>query len=918
MDTKPKNPFWIRASYLTFVSIMGLFLTAASAMFLLLTTQAGLQVAVGGLERFSTVPISIEGAQGTLLGPFTIRKVTLYDTVSLTNIHAKWQNNDTIQLHLHTQLVSIKEDILTQKLPARIQNMFALYGPDALLENIHITVPLPGYYLPKVTSTFSLQDIQYSLQLTPTNSQIIGILTSQSEEKTPQTLSFAWQQQSNTTQTLSIEGNINLLDQVFSLSGQGSFGGQKPQFTLQADSTNRHFSFDYKKTDQNHITKTHFHSPNEKLSLHYQFGEKSKVDLQAHVQNLYYKNMSIKNGTLTYLNHTGNNDPSTALTILVDQAKIDDFTIEKLSATHQKTKSEDTESPLKTTIQTQNILYHDLVTANNMTLISSGTFTHQDITLQAALQQGSLSSTMTANKHRDDWQLSIQELVLPKNYPLIEPSNPKNILIEKDYLRISSPKKPANPPLDIDISYYFNKTFKAKFLANQLPLEKLPPELLSIIILPFDKLQGTLNGEVNIEQTQKTPPIITGNIELLIEQADIHNLLPDLPLNSSLQLKNGQLHGFITDTTISIRGNTEANQGKLSIDLTIPQSKILNEASIVLAGENIRFQQGERSYITIDPQLHITQQDNSLSTKGSILIHDSSYRSSIWQTSTQLPSETVIISKNNKKTSKKAPYPFDINVQFGPRTFFHAFGLHGGLAGDLRLLQANHDATIAEGSVHLIDGNLLIYNKYLPLNRCVFSWFENPISEPNIDLEIIQKDMTFKNEISLEQSYGVIISGPLDQLQFEFTSQPKKMTEPQILSALLINKKNPSTDNTESMDALLEQLNYDQIAGTDLSDVFSLLTAIRQLLFFDQIDIDSYDTSSNNDKNNPNRLLDDLEITLTKLLNQYFTIRVRFASNEKRYSKVSFDAQLNERMTLSSYLQNEGITGLEFYYSNSF
>ena len=918
MDTKPKNPFWIRASYLTFISIMGLFLTAASALFLLLTTQAGLHVAIRGLEQFSTIPITIEGAQGTLIGPFTIRKITLYDTVSLSNIQGRWQNNDTIQLHLQSQFLSIQEERITQKLPANFQNIFELYGPNALLENIDITVPLPGYYPPEYTSTFTLQQVPYSLHITPSNNKTTGILKSHPQKNNSQKLTFTLLQQNNTTQSLTVEGKIDLLDEVFALTGQGKIGGQKPNFTLAANSHNRHTNLNYMKNDNNHITKIHFHSPNEKLSLDYQFGEETKINLQAYTKNANYRNMSIKNGTLNYLNHTTDHIPTTTLSILADQVKVDDFTIEKLSATHQKKTTEGSEPPLITNIRTQKILYTDLVTAKNAIISSSGSPTQQSISLQALLQQGKLSSTITANKHSDDWQFSIQELVLPKNYPLIDPSNPKNIILEKDYLRISSPKKPINPPLDIDISYYFNHTFKAQLLANQLPLEKLPPELLSIIILPFDKLQGTLNGEINIEQTVQSQPIVTGDIEILIAQADIHNLLPDLPLNSNLQLRNGKLKGTITDTTISIHGNTEANHGTLTVDLTIPQSKILSEASIVLAGENIRFQQGERSYITIDPQLHITQQDHNLSTKGSILIHDSSYRSNAWQASTQLPAETVIISKNNKKTSKKSPYPFDINIHLGPKTYFHAFGLHGGLTGDLRLLQANHDTTIAEGSVHLIDGNLLIYNKYLPLNRCVFSWFENPISEPNIDLEIIQKDMTFKNEISLEQSYGVLISGPLDQLQFEFTSQPRKMTEPQILSALLINKKNPSTDNTESMDALLEQLNYDQIAGTDLSDVFTLLTTIRQLLFFDQIDIDSYDTSNSNDKNNPNRLLDDLEITLTKLLNQYFTIRVRFASNEKRYSKVSFDAQLNERMTLSSYLQNEGITGLEFYYSNSF
>ena len=161
------------------------------------------------------------------------------------------------------------------------------------------------------------------------------------------------------------------------------------------------------------------------------------------------------------------------------------------------------------------------------------------------------------------------------------------------------------------------------------------------------------------------------------------------------------------------------------------------------------------------------------------------------------------------------------------------------------------------------------------------------------------------------------VSGPINQLEFEFFSHPKKMTEPEILSALLVQKQAALSTDTESMDHLLADLNHSQFGGSDLASIFSLLTTLRQMLFFDQVDINNYDSSNDNDSNNPNPIFDDLEITLTKLINDYFTVRVRFASNEKRSSKVSFDAQLNDRMTLSSYMQNEGITGLEFYYSHS-
>ena len=95
MTKKPKNPFWIRASYLTFISIMGLFLTLFSTLFLLLSTQTGLHIIVKGVEKFSSIPIQIEGAQGTILGPFTIKKIHLYNTIELKSLQGKWTNNQS-------------------------------------------------------------------------------------------------------------------------------------------------------------------------------------------------------------------------------------------------------------------------------------------------------------------------------------------------------------------------------------------------------------------------------------------------------------------------------------------------------------------------------------------------------------------------------------------------------------------------------------------------------------------------------------------------------------------------------------------------------------------------------------------------------------------------------------------------------
>lgn len=919
IESLKKSGIWQRASIILLRSISFTICILLVSSIFLLTTNTGLKVIASYISSTSTIPIEFKNIRGRLITSFSIEKIKINNGFSIHDVNGRWKNGKYFQLELHSDTISTNLESISKYVPYEIQKQIEEYAKADILRDLDLTLDLRLSEYPELLTTWTFLQTHYQAKTYIEHAQIHGSLFSHRTEEAPREIRFNIDH-AIANPLVEANGAIWIAEEQLhvKIKKNTSWVGKRGYLHIHNPTINLYT--DWFTEDATQKIQLVFSHPEHNAQLHILHNGSTKIDIKAQSKKFKSQTWSYDNASLTMESQVRGAHTQTKIDLLGKDIHYKKTHITDFSIAHYNDLSKDKIKKIQTEIHADTIDYNTKIIATQFVAHASGDDKKQIISTDMLQKTGTTHADITIERPLKNWQIILEKLSIADNYLLVRPENPKKISFESDNIQIASLKNETiATPVDINMRYFYDKKIDTEFTIDHFPLENLPPELLEVFIIPFDKLQGTIDGKIRLSTEENTKPTFAGNFNIQIEQARINSILPSLPLNSSLEITKGNIQGTLSSAGVHMNGLGVVNQGQCNIDIFTPWSQSIdNKMSILINGKNLVFRQNPKSVIKLDSKLHITQQDEQILTHGDVHIHDSLYHNNSWDIGTQLPPETIIISENeNIFTEENEFNPFNIKITLGRNNQFHAFGFHGDLIGELIIKNLQPDNTLCEGNIQIINSHLLLFKKYLPLNQCMFSWFESPLNNPNLNLEILQKDSNIKNDSRGNQNYGIRVLGPVNQLEFEFFSNPKKMTEPEILSALLVQSKSPPPENSESMDKLLTDLNYHQYGGNDLQNVFSLLTALRKLLFFDQVDIDNYDTQNDN-INGSNRLYDDLEITLTKLIDENFTLRVHFASNETRSSKVSFDAQLNDKMTLSSYMQNEGITGLEFYYSNSY
>ena len=919
VNSLKKSDIWQRASTIILRSLAFTICILLVFTVFLSTTNTGLKIIASYISSTSTIPIEFKNIRGRLITNFTIERVKIHNSFSIHDVSGVWKKGKYLQLELHSDRISTNLETISNYVPHEIQDQVDGYIKADIFRDLDLTLNLRLNKYPELLTTWTFLETHYQAKTYLEHSHIHGSLFSHRTEEAPREIQFSIDH-AIANPSVEANGAIWVAEEQLhvKINKNTSWKGKRGYLHIHNPTINLYSDWFTENAEQR--IQLVFSHPEHHAQLNILHNDSTKIDIKAQSKKFKYQTWSYDNASFTLESQVSRSHTQTKLDLLGKNIHYHKTHLTDLSISHYHDLSKDKVNKTQTDIQADSIDYNTKIIATQFVAHASGDNKKQIISTDMLQKTGLTHADITIERPLENWQITLEKLSIADNYLLVRPENPKKISFERDKIQIASLKSETiTTPVDINMRYFYDKKIDTEFTIDHFPLENLPPELLEVFIIPFDKLQGTIDGKIRLSTEESTKPTFAGNFSIRIEQARINSILPSLPLNSSLEITKGDIQGTLSSAGVHMNGAGVVNQGQCNIDIFTPWSpSIDNKVSILINGKNLVFRQNPKSVIKLDSKLHITQQDEQMLTHGDVHIHDSLYHNNSWDIGTQLPPETIIISENeNIFTEENEFNPFNIKIILGKNNQFHAFGFHGDLIGELIIKNLQPSNTLCEGNIQIINSHLLLFKKYLPLNQCMFSWFESPLNNPNLNLEILQKDSNIKSDSRSSQNYGIRVLGPVNQLEFEFFSNPKKMTEPEILSALLVQSKSPPLENSESMDKLLTDLNYHQYGGNDLQNVFSLLTALRKLLFFDQVDIDNYDAQNDNISGS-NRLYDDLEITLTKLIDENFTLRVHFASNETRSSKVSFDAQLNDNMTLSSYMQNEGITGLEFYYSNSY
>ena len=158
------------------------------------------------------------------------------------------------------------------------------------------------------------------------------------------------------------------------------------------------------------------------------------------------------------------------------------------------------------------------------------------------------------------------------------------------------------------------------------------------------------------------------------------------------------------------------------------------------------------------------------------------------------------------------------------------------------------------------------------------------------------------------QEYGVRVYGPIEKLVFDYRSTPAPMNSFQIITALLTDASFTKRSNKESIDPMLNAYASEKTSG-QVRELLDILSALKSNPFLDNVDISEINFDENN-----NYVPEVSGVTLSKRLDKTFALRYRVTPYDSRFNRLSIDTYLNDRLILTSFLQNEGDVGIALNY----
>ena len=482
-----------------------------------------------------------------------------------------------------------------------------------------------------------------------------------------------------------------------------------------------------------------------------------------------------------------------------------------------------------------------------------------------------------------------------------------------DYVTFKSNTKAKNYPLTANMIYYFGSSLWLEVALSDFPVDLLPLSLLQVFDLYPTNFSGLANGHFTLSKPDdQTTGVLDGEVRVKVDHGVLNQIVSDLPLATDLFLSSAETTLSLHGDNIDVHTEAKANDGTLQMIGNVQIDYFNPQHNFNIKGQNVRFKQPNDGFITIDSDINIQYQNGINSTNGQINIVEASYHNQQWKTALRLTDDVSVVSADIVSSAPVTPTAYNLKIDFGKQAMLHAFGFHGLVLGDLHLQQKPNDQRfLAEGSLYMKDGILLIYGQQLPLAQCRLNWYQSLLNKPHLDMQIRQNSTS--TSLGGMQEYGINIAGNIDDLKVDFHSDPRAMSNVEILTHLLLDKHQYHREYTESIDTLLEDLDLQQINGNDISIVLEVLASIKRAMFFDRIELDS-----STDTSNSGTKYEEMEILLTRMISERFALSMRLNSSDPRKNQFGFDAILSKEFRLRSYFaQNPSNLNFELYYETS-
>lgn len=507
---------------------------------------------------------------------------------------------------------------------------------------------------------------------------------------------------------------------------------------------------------------------------------------------------------------------------------------------------------------------------------------------------------------QDHLKITINQLKINQN-PIFDIKSPQQIQISKTGILLQKKSDPTSV-LSLNGRWDDQGQGHVEVNINRLPTRQLPIEFIQLFIPNLESFDGLLSAMLHVKRTSPSHSLsTTGHFTLDINQLYLNALIDNIPLDSGLYVRGGSLNGTFSPDLV-MTGSLETSHGPVTI--RISSTDHLKNFQGNLTGKNINLGYAGNNNILLDLDLSYAFANNLLTLDSQVKINRAQYRLAFFRPVTFLPSETIIVQPSGTVASN-LHYKFNIGIDLGPKTEVHVIGFHGRLGGKLMIQGSDSTPTLANGTLNLNKGTLVIYKQSLPIDRLSLTWFNTPINLPDTNIRIMAQGLRDIDGRDQMQKYGFRAHGPIDNLRFDYFSSPSAMNSFQIITALLTDSSYNKKSNTESLDQTLDYYHADQ-RNSQLSEILDILNAIKSIPFFDNIDV-----SEINFDGEDTTFPEVNGVTITKRLDKTFSLRYRLSPNNQRNNRFSLDTNINNQLILTNFVQNEGDIGVALNYSGT-
>lgn len=326
------------------------------------------------------------------------------------------------------------------------------------------------------------------------------------------------------------------------------------------------------------------------------------------------------------------------------------------------------------------------------------------------------------------------------------------------------------------------KTFVPTTTKGTLGINIKHGEMFNIFVPDLYQLKGALSGHIQFFG-QAANPQYKGHIRM----SNVSAFWPNLGLYFT------KMHTTIATHTaheFHVTGSMTSGKGTLKWQGQLNTKQLISQLHIRVSGKQVLLANTPALEMVASPALTFTQDQHGRRVVGNVVVNSAVINASEIHSQARNNPDVVLVNHQGEPIHLSATLPFSgkITLQVDKNVVFTGFGIVTQVRGKLHVIANAQSSTLANGTLHLINGHYSAYGKTFDLRHGQLIFSQSPLNNPAIDVTADYQFAPLSNISGLTKlTVGVHVTGTLAQPKLTLYSQPP-MSQENILSYIVLGQ----------------------------------------------------------------------------------------------------------------------------------